>query len=431
MIPGPTGIIGREILTANRTYYVRTDGSDLNNGLADTAGGAWLTLQHAVNIVYGAIDLNTFDVTVQVRDGTFAGCNIDVPHLGAPGSSITLLGNAGTPINVIITGTVSFEVHNAAKVTLNGFQTDATAVGIWVYRYGNVSISNINFAAETIHIACEDHGMFTSFGTGITISGSANYFASVNNNAVFLLGGIVTIAGAPAWGVAFASVTGNAYAEITALFGGASTGKRFEVTTNAILNTITHNEVYLPGDASGTQSTGGRYIISNGGLVGNNIVPMPLDGDDGEDGPIGPPGPQGPQGPAGGGGGSATTVEVNLSATATWCGKFTITDAAISGTSKVLVWQAPGPYTGKGTRADEAEMQPVSIIAAGPGAGSATVYWQTPPYLTRFMEPISQYLQTGTTNIVSNPKDPQSYSRGYAKRIGKVRGNVKFTYMVM
>lgn len=132
----------------------------------------------------------------------------------------------------------------------------------------------------------------------------------------------------------------------------------------------------------------------------------------------------------GGGGASATTVEVNLGATATWRGRFTITDAGISPTSKLLVWQAPGAYTGKGTRADEAEMQPVSIITTNSASGTATVYWETPPMITRLMNPTSQYLQTGVTNIVSNPKDPQSYSSGYAKRISKVRGNVKFSYVI-
>jgi hypothetical protein len=87
------------------------------------------------------------------------------------------------------------------------------------------------------------------------------------------------------------------------------------------------------------------------------------------------PGPVGPTGAAGSGGASATTVEKNLGATAINQGTFTITDAAILATDKVLVTQAPGPYTGKGTRADEAQMDTISCIAV-PAAGSATVYWR-------------------------------------------------------
>lgn len=152
--------------------------------------------------------------------------------------------------------------------------------------------------------------------------------------------------------------------------------------------------------------------------------------EDGVDGERGPPGATGPQGaPGGGGGGSATTVEVNLGTTPVFAGKFTITDAAIGATSKVLCWQAPGPYTNKGTRADEAEMQPVQVIAVEPAAGSAVVKWQTPPLLAARRETNQTRLNAAgaTFDRLSNQRWPDVFA---PKRLGKIRGNVKFSYTV-
>lgn len=132
---------------------------------------------------------------------------------------------------------------------------------------------------------------------------------------------------------------------------------------------------------------------------------------------------------AGGAGSSATTVEADIGVTPKFAGKFTITDAAISGTSKVMCWQAPGPYTGKGTRADEAEMQPVQVVSVEPGSGSAVVKWQTPP-----MSGMVREVQAGRLNAagatfdrLGNQRWPDVFS---PVRIGRVRGNVKFSYVV-
>jgi hypothetical protein len=122
---------------------------------------------------------------------------------------------------------------------------------------------------------------------------------------------------------------------------------------------------------------------------------------------------------------NAKTIQVNLSAVATWRGKFIIVDSAISAGSMVLVWQAPGPYTGKGLRADEAELQPVQVIAVEPADGSAIVMWQTPPIIAAVTSMIYGGL---ALPIVS--KDAPGWYRLHLKRRHKVRGNVKFTYLV-
>lgn len=135
--------------------------------------------------------------------------------------------------------------------------------------------------------------------------------------------------------------------------------------------------------------------------------------------------------PPGGSGASATTFETDLGSTAKFSGKFTITDAAIGPTSKVLCWQAPGPYTGKGTLADEAEMQPVQVIAVEPGTGSAVVKWQTPPMVVLAPELQDRRIRNtvgATFDRLANQRWPDTAT---PKRLGRVRGNVKFSYMVM
>ena len=122
---------------------------------------------------------------------------------------------------------------------------------------------------------------------------------------------------------------------------------------------------------------------------------------------------------------AATTVETSLALG--FQGRFTITDAAITATSKVLCWQAPGPYTGKGTRADEATMQPVSVVSVEPATGTAVVQWQTPPSYTQRLE-----LPDGRRFATAAALNEQMlFPTLIPRRVGQVRGNVKFSYLVL
>jgi hypothetical protein len=81
--------------------------------------------------------------------------------------------------------------------------------------------------------------------------------------------------------------------------------------------------------------------------------------------------------PSGGGGSFAMqSVEINLGATARRSGKFTINGAGLSIGQPVLIQKATGPYTGKGARADEAEMDAITATAAVTSATEITAYWQ-------------------------------------------------------
>lgn len=155
-----------------------------------------------------------------------------------------------------------------------------------------------------------------------------------------------------------------------------------------------------------------------------------------EPGEMGPPGIQGIQGPAGGGGGgSATVVEVNVGSTPVAAGRFSITDAAIGASSKIFIQQAPGPYTGKGTRADEADMDPLWCVAYPNGAGQAIAHWRTlqgmSPRHTPNTDPraLTTVLATGAARDYQNRFTPSNAAPMYV--IGRIKGNVKFQYMVL
>ena len=86
----------RELLTANRTYYVRTDGSDSNNGLANTSGGAFLTIQKAIDTA-AALDLSIYNVTIQIADGTYTITSAILGKSAVSAGEIWLVGNETTP----------------------------------------------------------------------------------------------------------------------------------------------------------------------------------------------------------------------------------------------------------------------------------------------------------------------------------------------
>jgi len=185
------------------------------------------------------------------------------------------------------------------------------------------------------------------------------------------------------------------------------------------------------------------YIIP--GVPGNPGAPG-SPGADGAPGQIGPPGldaeePEfpyiipGARGltgtPGGGGGGSWTIFEANLGAApdAYWRGKFTITDATITPTSKVPIMQAPGPYTGKGTLADEAEMDPLTCYAE-PGSGEAVVKWRSVVGIVTTLPERKGPQPMGTSTVVMGGGGPH-YPAPQEHVAGRVRGNVKFMYTVV
>ena len=250
----------REKLTAARTYYVRTDGSDSNTGLVDSAGGAFLTIQKAYDVIRATLDTAGYTVTIQCGAATYtAGLTVAVPWAG--GGQITLKGDETTPANCIISVAQSLVVTCVLPsiLTITGFKLTGTN-GINHSGVGMVQFKNIAFDAMT--------GVdLTAGAAGATIECTGNYSVTGNRQrhllfsrgAVFILDPSLTVThvSTPAYSVAFADFQQGGIGRIfTTTFTGAATGVRYTVTLNAVLNTGGQT---LPGGTAGTTATGGQY----------------------------------------------------------------------------------------------------------------------------------------------------------------------------
>lgn len=264
----PTG--GREVLSANRTYYVRTDGSDSNNGLANTSGGAFLTIQKAADVITETLDLASYTATVQVADGTYtSGVTLRKCH-GRGGFGVAVLqGNSGTPANVVISTTSASAIlstANANEWLVKDLKVQTTTSGYGIYASVNtyISFENIVFGA------CATSQVYAAYGGTAAASGNYSITGGAPYHWIVALGGrivvsgkTITLTGTPAYSTGFAAASHCGVVSCSSnTFNGSATGKRYtNIVANGIVDTGGGGASYLPGGTAGdAPTTGGQYL---------------------------------------------------------------------------------------------------------------------------------------------------------------------------
>lgn len=106
--------------SATITYYVRTDGNDANIGTANTAGGAFKTIQAAINKLPQIIN---HAVTINVAAGTYPESVSVVGFIGGP--SLSINGAVGVADTHVVTK--FFFRNDHIPVVLTGFKLTETA----------------------------------------------------------------------------------------------------------------------------------------------------------------------------------------------------------------------------------------------------------------------------------------------------------------
>jgi hypothetical protein len=270
----------REQLTASRSYYVLSTGSDTNDGLANTAGGAWLTIQHAFDEI-AKLDLGNYDVNLTIGSGTFDGACLRGPIPANSGSlKVTLAGVASTYIDIIQTpagGYYGLGVKGgvgANPVLFYGgcYINGGPGAGSWAL--AAVDGANMQFqGAFTITQAGGNYSNFAYMYRGGKINLRTTTIVNLNGNfyrgfycrnqSYMQFRSLLTVGSTPKFYAGFALVKewSGAHPKFHAssTLSGA-TGPRYNASNWSVINTNGSGTTYLPGNAGGSLANYSVYV---------------------------------------------------------------------------------------------------------------------------------------------------------------------------
>lgn len=263
-------IYSRELLTSNRTYYVRTDGNDSNDGLTNTSSGAFLTLQGAMNKISTAIDSSGYNVTIQVADGTYTSGCVLKDIVGSGGTGVFFIrGNPANSSNVVISSTSSNAISSSNLSTywnISDMKLTSSAGNCIAALKSTIAFYNINFGSCAANHLNSTYGGYIQAASNYTISGSAaNSHVYVNGSGSYIwtVNKTVTIA-APVSFLYFSFATfcsvHYGHGMTFSISGGSVTGTRYSGTYNSATHTNGGGANYFPGSISGSVSAGGIYV---------------------------------------------------------------------------------------------------------------------------------------------------------------------------
>lgn len=255
----------REKLVADRNYYVRTDGSNSNNGLTNTSGGAFLTIQNAIDVAAATLDLGGWSVYVNVGDGTYSGTVTMKSLVG--GSNLYIIGNVTTPTNVIVstTGTCFNNGIAGMKLTIKYLKATAISGNLFVTSSAGsvMSLWGVDCGTATggSHIATQGGLLYVD--ANYTISGGATYHYSASTfGEIYSNGKTCTISGTPTFtDFANSSSMGLIYGASNTWTGAVNAAtRRYSASGISLINTFGSGSTYYPGGVPGTTASGGQYL---------------------------------------------------------------------------------------------------------------------------------------------------------------------------
>lgn len=249
----------REVLTSNRTYYVRTDGNNANTGLANNAGGAVSTINQALLLV-SRLDLNSFSVTIQL--GTGVGGDVSCIYRWVGTGAVSLVGDVVTPANNVVT---FMGITNRSSLRISGLRFASPAwIGLDIAGGSECEIvGNCEFGVcGAQHIRVNDRSKLLISSPYSIVGGATGHYLLAANSTIEKTAGaayVITVTGTPAIST-FAEATMGSILNLWATsFSGSATGKRYSATGGGIIVTSGGGANYFPGNSAGTADETWQY----------------------------------------------------------------------------------------------------------------------------------------------------------------------------
>lgn len=277
----------RQVLQSDLTLWVRTDGSDSNDGSANNAANAFKTIQGCWNYVVNRFDGAGKSITMAlgipgIYDGfeatAFGGRVILQGDPVGPSNSYIIrcrLGNGGAVVSQVITSAISqLDIVNCELSYSYGGATSSGNEWILGARNGGqinaigcryrMTVTRLGMVMNSVDSKCV---IAVRGATMIQGGYGCSLFVQALGGGVFLGG----VAGAPATITLEAGQTYNQYfcqASLGAIadwsactFAGATnpTAIRYLVSLNGVVNTNGGGPNFLPGSVAGVANTGGQY----------------------------------------------------------------------------------------------------------------------------------------------------------------------------
>lgn len=269
-----TILASRLRLTGPTTFYVRKDGSDNNDGSADDAAHAFLTIQAALDYVRDNVDACFQAVIVQVRAGTYNEALMLPNVLGSNGvgwiggGQLVLRGDLATPSNVVIdsgaaVSVLALAVYNAWSV--NGFKAISSVCWFEADSSARLHVDKMVLSGNPQTGIASIYDSFLYIGSDITIESTSIVnllYTQANSMILFAPGNNIHFQNALVLSSYFAMAADNSMIQFAGIGGtgwGNVSGTRFLCQSHSGIDTGGLGLDYLPGTIPGILANGSWY----------------------------------------------------------------------------------------------------------------------------------------------------------------------------